>query len=282
MIELIQENYIFAFVLTLFAGLSTSFGATIIFLKNSKSDNFLSFGLAFSAGIMIYVSFMEIIPKSIESFYFIYLNDNQSKLFALAFFAIGIAISIFINKFLLKNDNLQNIDDSSGNSLVGCNTCNGVIIKQRLKRTGIFTAIAIAIHNFPEGFATFISAINDPTLGLSIAFAIALHNIPEGMAVSMPIYHSTGSKKKAFLYASLSGLAEPFGAIIGFLILLPLMGDATLGITFAIVAGIMMYISFIELIPSAKKYGNKYISILGFILGMIVMASSLILFETIL
>jgi len=148
-----------------------------------------------------------------------------------------------------------------------------------LKRTGIFTALAIGIHNFPEGFATFVSALDDPKLGLAIAFAIAIHNIPEGMAVSLPIYHATGDKKSAFWYATLSGFAEPIGALVGFFLLLPFMGEATLGITFGLVAGIMVYISFDELLPAARVYGNAHTTIGGITLGMLVMALSLIGFK---
>lgn len=148
-----------------------------------------------------------------------------------------------------------------------------------LKRTGLFTALAIGIHNFPEGFATFISALDSLTLGVTIALAIAIHNIPEGMAVSLPIYHATGERKKAFWYATLSGLAEPVGAVLGYFLLLPLMGDATLGITFAVVAGIMIYISFDELLPAARVYGNAHTTIAGLVFGMFIMASSLLIFK---
>ena len=154
--------------------------------------------------------------------------------------------------------------------------------KPSLKRTGTFTAIAIAIHNFPEGFATFVSALEGLSLGIPIALAIAIHNIPEGMAVSLPIYHATGDKKKAFYYALGSGIAEPIGALVGFFLLMPLMGELTLGISFAMVAGIMIYISFDELLPAARIYGNAHTTILGIGLGMGVMAFSLLLFKAIL
>ena len=148
-----------------------------------------------------------------------------------------------------------------------------------LKRTGVFTALAIGIHNFPEGFATFIAALENVQIGLTIALAIAIHNIPEGMAVSLPIYHATGNRKSAFWYAFTSGLAEPIGALVGFFLLLPIMGELTLGITFGIVAGIMVYISFDELLPSARVYGNAHTTILGIVLGMMVMAVSLVAFK---
>jgi len=145
-------------------------------------------------------------------------------------------------------------------------------------RLGMFSALAIAIHNFPEGLATFIGALEDPTLGISIAIAIAIHNIPEGIAVAVPIYHASGSKKKAIGYTMLSGLAEPIGAIIGYVLLRSIFTETTFGLLFASVAGIMVYISLDELLPAAEKYGKHHLSISGLVLGMAIMALSLILF----
>ncbi|HMB00087.1 MAG TPA: zinc transporter ZupT, partial [Spirochaetota bacterium] len=147
----------------------------------------------------------------------------------------------------------------------------------RLYRIGIFTALAIAIHNFPEGLATFLSALQDPHLGIAIAVAIAIHNIPEGVAVSVPIYYATGSRKKAFVYSFLSGLAEPLGAIIGYVILYNYLNKFVFGFVFASVAGIMVYISLDELLPAAREYGEHHFSIYGMIIGMLVMAASLLL-----
>ena len=148
----------------------------------------------------------------------------------------------------------------------------------KLMRMGIFTALAIAIHNFPEGLATCVSALQDPTIAVPIVVAIAIHNIPEGIAVSVPIYQATGSRKKAFCYSFLSGLAEPIGALVGWVILRPFMNDAVFGILFAAVAGIMVFISFDELLPAAREYGEHHLSIYGLIAGMIIMAVSLLLF----
>ncbi|MEG1937165.1 MAG: zinc transporter ZupT, partial [Rikenellaceae bacterium] len=149
--------------------------------------------------------------------------------------------------------------------------------KKKLMRVGLMTAVAITIHNFPEGMAVFATSYNDITLGLPIAVAIAIHNIPEGIAVSVPIYHATGSKKKAFVYSFLSGLAEPLGAVIGYLILIPIMSSFVMGVLLASVAGIMVYISLDELLPAAREFGWHHISIYGLIVGMMVMAVSLIL-----
>jgi len=149
---------------------------------------------------------------------------------------------------------------------------------KKLLRMGMFTALAIAIHNFPEGLATFIAALHEPQIAIPIAAAIAVHNIPEGVAVSVPIYYATGSKKKAFMYSFLSGLAEPVGALAGYLILMPFMSETLMGVVFAMVAGIMVFISLDELLPSAREYGEHHLSIYGLVGGMVVMAVSLLLF----
>lgn len=233
--------------------------------------------MGFSAGVMVYVSFVEILKKSTDSFTLMFDNEILSESIALMCFFIGIAISALIDRLIPDDVNpheLKTKDDLKELKSKDIK-CNHAL----LKRTGIFTALAIGIHNFPEGFATFISSLEDLSLGIPIALAIAVHNIPEGLAVSLPIYHATNNRKTAFWYATLSGLAEPVGAVLGFFILLPLMGDATLGITFGIVAGIMIYISFDELLPAARVYGNAHTTILGLTVGMLVMALSLIAFK---
>ena len=266
-----------AFLLTLFAGLSTVLGAFIAFWGGAKNTKFLSIGLGFSAGVMIYVSFVEILVKSQDAFSVKY-GDFLGEILGLVAFFIGIAISFLIDQSIPDNINPHHtidvektIDKDDIQSLQ----------KHRapLSRVGLFTAIAIALHNFPEGFATFISSLDNMTTGIAIAMAIAIHNIPEGLAVALPVYHATGNRKKAFLYALYSGLAEPVGAVIGFLILAPMMGDLTLGITFGVVAGIMVYISFDELLPAARVYGNDHTTIFGLVIGMLIMAVSLILFK---
>ncbi|MDT8338725.1 MAG: zinc transporter ZupT [Sulfurimonas sp.] len=279
--DLSFETFLFAFALTLLAGLSTSIGALLAFFSKSKNYTILSIGMGFSAGVMIYVSFVEILPKSRDSFTQVYSSELLGEsLTVLAFFA-GIALSAFIDKIIPQDVNPHETKSNSELLELKPDIQSSLIKNSALKRTGIFTALAIGIHNFPEGFATFISALEDPTVGITIAFAIAIHNIPEGMAVSLPIYHATGNKKSAFWYATLSGLAEPVGALVGFFILLPFMGDATLGITFGIVAGIMVYISFDELLPAARVYGSAHTTIAGITLGMFVMAISLIAFKLI-
>lgn len=273
------ETFLFAFMLTLLAGLSTSIGAVLAFFSKSKNYTILSVGMGFSAGVMIYVSFMEILIKSKDSFTELYSNEITGESLTILCFFAGIALSAFIDKMIPEDVNPHEPRSSSELSELKPEAKKSAMKSSALKRTGIFTALAIAIHNFPEGFATFVSALESPTVGITIAFAIAIHNIPEGMAVSLPIYHATGNKKSAFWYATLSGFAEPIGALVGFFLLFPFMGEATLGITFGIVAGIMVYISFDELLPAARVYGNAHTTIGGITLGMLVMAVSLIGFK---
>lgn len=272
-------DYLIAFSLTLFAGLSTSIGAVLAFFSKDKNYTILSLGMGFSAGIMIYVSFMEILKKAQDSFTQVLSNATYAELLTLVFFFLGIALSAIIDRLIPEDVNPH--EPKSNQELKELKTDHKMLNTNALKRTGLFTALAIGIHNFPEGFATFISALDSLTLGITIALAIAIHNIPEGMAVSLPIYHATGERKKAFWYATLSGLAEPVGAVLGYFLLLPLMGDATLGITFAVVAGIMIYISFDELLPAARVYGNAHTTIAGLVFGMFIMASSLLIFKVV-
>jgi ZIP family zinc transporter len=275
------ENYLSAFLLTLFAGLSTSIGAALAFFSKGKNYTFLSIGMGFSAGVMIYVSFIEILAKSKDSFTTIFSNDIIGESLALFCFFLGIGLSALIDRLIPEDVNPHETKSDKELQELKPDNKNSVLKNSALRRTGIFTALAIGIHNFPEGFATFISSLESLTLGITIALAIAIHNIPEGMAVSLPIYHATGEKKKAFWYATLSGLAEPIGALVGFFLLLPIMGEATLGITFGVVAGIMIYISFDELLPASRVYGNGHLTILGLTLGMFIMAISLIGFKLI-
>lgn len=272
------ETILFAFILTLLAGMSTSIGAVLAFFSKSRNYSILSLGLGFSAGVMIYVSFVEILVKSKESFTLLYSNEITGEALSVLCFFAGILLSAIIDRLI--PDDVNPHETKSNSELLELKAdAKNQKSNLALKRTGLFTALAIAIHNFPEGFATFVSALHDPTVGISIAFAIAIHNIPEGMAVSLPIYHATGDKKSAFWYATLSGLAEPVGALVGFFLLFPFMGGATLGITFGLVAGIMIYISFDELLPAARVYGNAHTTIVGISLGMLVMAISLIGFK---
>ena len=263
---------LFAFSLTLMAGLSTGIGSALAFFAKTTNTRFLTASLGFSAGVMIYVSFVEIFVKARESLEAA-LGPFQGYLITtLAFFA-GIVLIAGIDFLVPDFENpheLRDVEDIPDQDLK--------INKKNLQRMGMFSALAIAIHNFPEGIATFVGALADPALGVSIAVAIAIHNIPEGIAVSVPIFYATGSRKKAFGLSFLSGLSEPAGAVIGYFLVLRYFSDALFGVMFAAVAGIMVFISLDELLPTAEKYGEHHIAMYGVVAGMIVMAASLVLF----
>jgi len=264
------NDVLIAFGLTLFAGLSTGIGSAIAFFTKRTNTKFLSVALGFSAGVMIYVSFVEIFFKAKESLTEAIGVTKGTWLTVASFFG-GIAVIAIIDKLIPSAENpheirmVEEVDQK-------------VHKDKKLMRMGMFTALAIAIHNFPEGLATFTAALTDPALGIAIAVAIAIHNIPEGIAVSIPIYYATGDKRKAFTLSFLSGLAEPVGALVGYFILLPFLTELTFGILFAGVAGIMVFISIDELLPAAREYGEHHLSIYGLIAGMAVMAVSLLLF----
>ena len=220
--------------------------------------SYLSFSLGLSAGVMVYVSFVELLPQAL---------NTLGELHAITAFFLGILCIGLIDMAIPEKENPH--------SYSGLTNETNSSTDKTLLRTGVLTALAIGIHNFPEGLATFGTALNNLNLGIVIALAIAIHNIPEGISVSMPIYYATKSRKKAFTYSFLSGLAEPAGAVIGFLILLPFLSDEVLYSLLAFVGGIMVYISIDELLPIAHQYGHGHTVILGVILGMFVMALSL-------
>lgn len=264
-------NVWFAFSLTLFAGLSTGIGSVIGLLSKKFNAKILTVSLGFSAGVMLYVSMIEIFVKAKDSLS-LSLGGKAGYFWTVVAFFCGMFVIGLIDKLVPAYENphemntRKTIEESSEKD------------KARLMRMGVFSALAIAIHNFPEGLATFMSGLTQPTLGISIAVAIAIHNIPEGLAVSAPIYFATQSRKKAFILSFLSGLAEPVGALLGYFLLKQFFNDLTFGFVFAAVAGIMVYISLDELLPTAEEYGEHHLAIGGLIAGMLVMAISLLLF----
>jgi len=270
-----EGNLLFAFGLTLFAGLSTGIGSVLAFFTKTTNTRFLSFALGFSGGVMIYVSFTEILRESQILLTGQYGEVAGNWLTALSFFA-GIFVIAIIDLLVPSYENPHEIhrveeiplrnNGKKRNGMTG------------LMRMGIFMAIAIAIHNFPEGLATFAAALTNAKIAIPIAVAIAIHNIPEGIAVSVPIYYATGKRRKAFFLSFLSGLAEPLGALIGYFFLSAFFSDALLGALFGAVAGIMVFISVDELLPTAREYGHHHHSIYGMVAGMGVMAVSLLLF----
>lgn len=268
--EFTWSQILFAFCITLFAGLSTGIGSCIAFFTKKTNKSFLSLSLGFSAGVMIFVSFVDLYPEA-HNYIALAFPKSADLYTALAFFG-GIVIIALIDKLIPSYENPHEIREVE--------SMQESTKEKKLIRMGILSAIAISIHNFPEGMATFVSSLADPSIALPIALAIALHNIPEGIAISVPIYFATGSRKKAFMLSFLSGLSEPLGAIFGFFLIVTLIGlnMTILGFLFAFVAGIMVFISLDELLPTAQAYGAHHLSIYGLISGMAVMALSLILF----
>ena len=265
-----MNNVTLALLLSLAAGLSTGIGSLITLFSKGKNANFLAVSLGFSAGVMVYVSLVELLHNS-QGILSEALGDISGKAVAALGFFAGMALAALIDKVLPHDDNPHESGHSNADHYKPLyNT------ERKLMRTGLITTIAIAVHNFPEGIATFVSSLNGLSVALPVLLAIALHNIPEGISVSVPIYYATGSKTKAVLLSFASGLAEPLGAVISYLILMPFLNDTVYGVIFALVAGIMVFISIDELLPAAREYGGDHLSIYGMVSGMAVMAISLV------
>jgi zinc transporter, ZIP family len=305
-----MSNFWFALGLTVFAGLATSIGSAIAFFAKRTNYRFLSIATGFSAGVMLYVSFVEILFKGADELTQAYGEVLGNWLNVASFFG-GILLIGIIDNLIPSAENPhethseketaplhdpnapmpdfdaiasdpEHADPGDHDHLHGHYHPD----HKKLLRMGLFTALAIAIHNFPEGLATFLAALDDPGVGVAIAIAIALHNIPEGISVSVPIFYATGNRKKAFILSSLSGMAEPVGAMIAYFGILIFLGDSSggvppqiMGALFGGVAGIMVYISLDELLPTSRAYGKGHDSLLGLIAGMAVMALSLLLMK---
>jgi ZIP family zinc transporter len=292
-----MEPLTLAFLVTLGAGLATGIGSLLAFTRTRPSDKFLAFMLGLSAGVMIYVSLVEIFQKAVNSLTEAIGDAGEGYLWAtIGFFGGFVAIALIDHVFGHFHDKRVEGESISGGTthhephhddahdvdVTGMvteltETAEEKHEKRNFMRMGIFMALAIAIHNFPEGLATFIATLEEPALGLAFAFAIAIHNIPEGVAVSIPVYRATGSRAKAFWYSFISGLAEPVGAVVGFFLLSQFINEYFFGVVFAGVAGVMVYVSLDELLPTAKRY-DHHLPIMGVFVGMAVMASSLVLF----
>jgi ZIP family zinc transporter len=282
-------NVWFALGLTVFAGMATAIGSAIAFMAKRTNYRFLSVATGFSAGVMLYVSFVEIFFKGVNALTPRFGDYWGHWVNAGSFFG-GMLLIGLIDNLIPAGENPHETHTEAetrplhdpaaavpGPAAAGAHHA-------KLMRMGLFTALAIGIHNFPEGLATFLAALHDPGLGVAIAVAIALHNIPEGVSVSVPIFYATGDRRKAFLYSVLSGLAEPVGAGIAYLLILLLVGgdggavpSEVMGVLFGGVAGIMVYISVDELLPTSRAYGKGHDSLLGLVAGMVVMALSLLL-----
>lgn len=260
-----------AMMLTLLAGLSTGIGGLIVLFFKKVNSRLLSVSLGFSAGVMIYISFVELLYESRKLLVSALGAGEGSWVNIISFFA-GILLIAVIDRLIPSAENPH----ESPRTIEETNKYN-IFSGNKLLRAGIFTAVIIAIHNFPEGMATFVSSVQQLSLGIAVAVAIAIHNIPEGISVAIPVYSATGSRKKAFSWSLISGIGEPLGAILAYLFFLPMLNDTVFGILFAAIAGIMVFISFDELLPSAEEYGEHHLTVYGLIAGMAVMAAGMLL-----
>lgn len=262
-----------ALLLTVIAGLATGLGGLAVFLTNRTNGSFLALSLGFSAGVMLYVSFVEILAEASDLLSAAWGPGRGTWGMVGGFFA-GIAVIAVIDRLVPHQANPHEFAYQPGDAEADA-AFAAPAADSRLLRTGMLTALAIAIHNFPEGFATFAAALGDPSVAVAITVAIALHNIPEGIAVAVPVFQATGSRARAIGLSFLSGLSEPLGAVIGFLLLRPFLTDALFGASLAAVAGIMVFISLDKLLPTAEKYGGHHLCVYGIVAGMAVMAVSL-------
>ena len=265
-----MTGFWFALSLTFLSGVATILGGLLATHKIMLRRGAMAVALGFSAGAMLYVSFTDILGKSLNAFSELYDKMPAYALMSVAFFT-GILVLVFLNRLIP--------DDININEQEGVQPKKN-LFKKRLMRSGILIGVALCIHNFPEGFLVFINALENPGTGIAVAIALAIHNIPEGVAVGVPLYAATKSRFKTVGLTALTGLAEPVGAIIGYLLLRDVLSGATLGWVFGLVAGMMVYICVDELLPAAKRYEtNQRQTTYGFIAGMAVLAGSITLLQ---
>jgi zinc transporter, ZIP family len=257
-----------AMMMTVLAASATMLGGLSIVRTHDSNPRVLAFGLSFAGGAMVYISLVEIFVKSQTSFGQIYPDKIAYSLATVAFFA-GVLMLVLLDRFL-PNPHVE---------LKADHYDEHTISKDHVWSVGLLATLAITAHNFPEGMATFFSTYDNPTVGATLAFAIAIHNIPEGISIAIPIYYATGSKKKAMLATFISAIAEPVGALLGFIVLQPFIGPGVYGCVFGMIAGAMVYLSLDELLPAAKRYAKGHETVYGMILGMMIIALSLAMFR---
>ena len=276
------EHSQLALILTFLAGLTTGIGGLIGLSSRRFSTEFITMALGFSAGAMVYVSLVEILPKARLALQPLLGAQLGYGCTVLAFFA-GILLMALVDGLLPTHPAIESIQDlaaspaQAADKLADRRPDQQSPQRSKLLRMGVFSAVALFIHNFPEGLATFLGALENPKVGVSIAVAIAIHNIPEGLAVSAPVFFATRSRSKAFWASLLSGMAEPLGGLMGFYLFRSFPNPLIFGLVFAAVAGVMVYVSLDELLPAATGYGNHRLAIASLIAGMFVMAASLVL-----
>ncbi len=260
-----SHEVLLAFAVCMGAAMATLLGAlAVVYPVNRDNARLLSFGLAFAGGAMVYVSLVEIFNKSHIAFLDIY-GDQFAYGYATLFFFIGVTLLVVLDRFI-PNPHANLTEEE-------------IVNKKHVGRIGLMAALAITAHNFPEGLATFFATLDNPVVGAPLAVAIAIHNIPEGVSIAIPVYYATGSRRKAFFACLLSALAEPVGALIGYLVLAPYLSPFIYGAVFAVIAGAMVFLAVDELLPAAKRYSKGHEPVYGLVLGMAALALSLVLFR---
>lgn len=267
-----MNSIVLALLFALLAGLATSVGAALALHKKVLERSFLAIALAFAAGAMLFVSFIEIIPLGIDALSVAY-DDKVARWWVYGAFFVGILLVAGIDRFLPKSLNPNEIEGKEDTLSIKTTKQN-----KKLLRSGLLVALVLALHNFPEGMSTFFATYQDVAAGVTLAIAIAIHNIPEGIAVAAPVYAATKSRKKAFWWATLSGLAEPIGALLAFALVSVFIPDYLFGVMFGLIAGMMVFIAIDELLPGARRYQtDKHQVVYGLLAGMIIVAVSLLI-----
>jgi ZIP family zinc transporter len=254
-----------ALLICVAAAAATMIGGLSVFAAKESNPRVLAFGLAFAGGAMVYISLVEIFWKSLASFSEL-MPDKQAYSYATLFFFLGVGMLVLIDRLIPNPHNDLTVPDED-------------VSRNKLRRVGLLAALAITVHNFPEGMATFFAALDDPVLGGSLAFAIAIHNIPEGISIAIPVYYATNDKRLTLLACLGSALAEPVGALIGYLVLAPFLSPFVFGGVFGIIAGAMVFLAMDELLPTAKQYSRGHDAVYGMVIGMACIAASLVLFR---